>query len=329
MRRFYINSNGRLKRQDNTIYLEFEQDGQTIKKAIPINDIDCFHIFGEVDLNTKVLNFLSQNEIMIFFYNYYGFYSGCFTPRKKIVSGNLNIEQSRFYLHEESRLYLAISFIDSAIFHIIRNLRKNDVDLSIIEEFEFEYNKLNNVKTISELMGLEGNIRNRYYKAFNNIIKNNDFFMDKRSKQPPENPINALISFGNSVLYNTILSEIYRTQLDPTISYLHSPSEKRFSLSLDLAEIFKPFIIDPIIFSLINQRVISKNDFEEDLNYSYLNENGRKKFLKYFEEKLETTIKHRKLNRKVSYKYLIRLECYKLIKHFISDDVYKPFKAWW
>mgnify|MGYP001610718937 FL=1 len=75
--------------------------------------------------------------------------------------------------------------------------------------------------------------------------------------------------------------------------------------------------------------MINKSDFDIDLDYAYLNEEGRKKFLKAYEEKMEETIKHRKLNRNVSYKYLIRLECYKLIKHFITDEVYKPFKAWW
>jgi CRISPR/Cas system-associated exonuclease Cas4 (RecB family) len=123
--------------------------------------------------------------------------------------------------------------------------------------------------------------------------------------------------------------EIYHTQLNPMISYLHEPRERRYSLSLDIAEIFKPLIADPIIFKLVNNNMIKLEDFEEDVSYCYMNENGRKKFLKEFDQKLTTTIKHRKLKRNVSYRTLIRLECYKLIKHFLGDDVYSPFKAWW
>ncbi len=130
-------------------------------------------------------------------------------------------------------------------------------------------------------------------------------------------------------MYSTVLSEIYKTQLDPTISYLHEPSTSRFSLSLDISEIFKPLIIDPIIFSLINKKTLNKDDFDKNLNYTYISETGRKKFVKALNEKLNSTIKHRKLKRKVSYRYLIRLECYKLIKHLIGDELYKPFKAWW
>jgi CRISPR-associated protein Cas1 len=80
-------------------------------------------------------------------------------------------------------------------------------------------------------MGAEGRMRKIYYEAFNVILKNG-FEFQKREKRPPTDPINALISFGNSLMYTTVLGEIYKTQLDPTVSYLHEPSTKRFSLSL-------------------------------------------------------------------------------------------------
>ncbi|HIE59137.1 MAG TPA: type I-B CRISPR-associated endonuclease Cas1 [Hydrogenothermaceae bacterium] len=329
-RRFYINSNGRLRRKDNTLYFEREIDKKVEKKALPINDIDAIYIFGEVDINTKALNYLSQFDIPIHIFNYYGYYSGTFLPRRKNVSGSLVIEQAKHYINPQKRQYLAISFVEGAVHHILRNLRKSGVNKNEYSDIEKElFPKIFETKSIEELMAIEGNIRDRYYQLFNKIIKNKDFYIEKREKRPPNNPINALISFGNSIMYNSILTEIYRTQLDPTISFLHAPQEKRFSLSLDIAEIFKPFIIDSIIISLINTGIITVKDFNIDLNYAYLNENGRKKFLKAYEEKLTKTIKHRKLKRKVSYKQLIRFECYKLIKHFISDEDYKPFKAWW
>ncbi|MPN27154.1 CRISPR-associated endonuclease Cas1 [bioreactor metagenome] len=131
------------------------------------------------------------------------------------------------------------------------------------------------------------------------------------------------------MMYTTVLGELYETQLDPTISYLHEPSTKRFSLSLDLAEIFKPLIVDSIIFSLINNNMLKGDDFDIQEGICYLSESGRKKFIKEYEKKLGTTIKHRTLNRSVSYRMFIKLECYKMIKYFIEDEVYKPLKAWW
>lgn len=75
--------------------------------------------------------------------------------------------------------------------------------------------------------------------------------------------------------------------------------------------------------------MLKEDDFGRDVGSCYLTENGRKKFLREFDSKLNITIKHRKLKRNVSYRTLIRLECYKLVKHFLGDELYKPLKAWW
>lgn len=180
---------------------------------------------------------------------------------------------------------------------------------------------------IDELMGWEGNIRQVYYSAFDEIIT--DFSMGNRVKQPPSNEINALISFINMMCYTLCLDQIYHTQLNPTISYLHEPGYRRYSLALDISEIFKPILVDRLIFSLLNKKVLTERDFDKKLNSCLLNESGKKKVLKAWEERLSQTIKHRKLNKSVSYKHLVKLEIYKLIKHIMKIEEYKPFKAWW
>ena len=329
MRDYYVFSEGTLKREDNTIYFI---DNDNNKKALPIEQVDNLYVFGNITLNSSFLNLINKFNVCVHFFNYYSFYIGTFYPREYNNSGFVVVRQSLHYLDSEKRFYLASSFIKSAIHHIIRNLRKHKDKEGIenIIEIINDYSKaIDNVKSVSELMGLEGNIRQIYYQSFNLIIKNQYFSFEKRTKQPPEDPINALISFGNSMMYTTILSEIYKTQLNPTISYLHEPSTKRFSLSLDLAEIFKPLIVDSLIFYLINNRMLNKRHFEDIEGLCYLNEEGKKIFVAEYDKKLSTTIYHRVLKRKVSYKYLIRLECYKIIKHVIEDKIYKPLKSWW
>jgi len=324
-RDYYILNNGRISRKDNTIYF-CNSDGE--KRALPIEQVDSLHIYSELDLNTKLLNYISRYGVILNFYNYYGYYTGSFYPRKKNVSGFLNVCQAACYLNYDERLYIAKSFIYSAIHHILRNMRNYKVDETLIDTIKKETLNLDESKDIQTVMGIEGRIRKTYYKSFNQILKNGYVF-EKREKRPPKDPVNALISFGNSIMYTNVLKEIYKTQLDPTISFLHEPSTKRFSLSLDIAEIFKPLIVDPIIFSLINNKRINKKDFVYEDEICYLSESGKKKFLSEFENKMTTTIKHRKLNRSVSYRYFIRLECYKLIKHLIGDEKYKVLKAWW
>ena len=130
-------------------------------------------------------------------------------------------------------------------------------------------------------------------------------------------------------MYTTVLSEIYETQLDPRIGYLHSTNNRRFTLNLDIAEIFKPIIVDRVIFSLINKKMLTKDDFQKEMRGIILNEKGKRKFIEEYNEKLSTTIKHKDLNTRVSYKRLIRLEIYKLQKYITENEEYKGFVAKW
>lgn len=141
--------------------------------------------------------------------------------------------------------------------------------------------------------------------------------------------INTLISFVNTIIYTRTLGEIYKTQLNPTISYLHEPGVRRFSLCLDLSEIFKPLIADRLIFSLLNKNQITESDFTKNLNFLHLDKKASQLIVKQIDEKLKTTVHHKELDKDVSYQYLIRLEAYKIIKHLIGEKKYQPFKMWW
>ncbi len=252
-------------------------------------------------------------------------------PRDGLLSGKMLLAQASFYQNKKKRVTLAQKFIEGAVANMLKNLNYYDrrgKDLSpIIERMETLAQGIPLTTEIDELMGLEGNIRMSYYEAFDLIL--NDFQMEGRSKQPPQNEVNALISFGNMMCYSQCLRAIHQTQLNPTISYLHTPGERRYSLCLDLSEIFKPVIVDRIIFKVLNKKEIQEKHFDKKLNRCLLNEEGRKIFVRNFEEKLNETIQHRKLGRSVSYKHLIKLECYKLCKHLLEIEEYEPLKMWW
>lgn len=322
----FMFSSGTVKRKDNTIYL-IAEDGQ--KRALPIEQIENLHLFGEVSLNTAFFNYAGQRDLAVHFYNYYGFYTGSFLAREKKVSGLVTVKQSEYYLQKNKRLDIAKEFIKSAVFHMLRFNRKKQNNTSyFVDEIKKLEKTIDSASSVSSLMGIEGMIRQNYYRTLDEMIPD-EFSFQQRSKRPPRDPFNALISFGNTLMYTTILSEIYKTQLNPTISYLHEPSQKRFSLCLDLAEIFKPLFVDPLIVSLVNTKKIQLQHFDDHEGMVYLSEAGRKIFIEAFDKKLKDSIQHRQLKRKVTYRYFIRLECYKLIKHVIGDTTYKPLKAWW
>jgi CRISPR-associated protein Cas1 len=302
------------------------------RRTIPVEDVDALWVFGELDLNARVLVFLARHKVPVHFFNYYGFYAGTFYPREYLHAGYLVVRQVRHYSNRKLRQAIAREFIGAAMHNIMRNLRyyaNRGVDLQApTEGVQEETLRLGAARDIPELMACEGRARAAYYQAFAGILRN-DVEFTKRVRRPPDNIVNALISFTNGLVYSAALTQIYRTQLDPTISFLHEPGARRFSLALDLAEVFKPILADRMIFKLLNNRQLSDRDFAQDLNCCYLKESGRKVVLKEWDARLETTIEHRRLRRKVSYERLIRLECYKLVKHLTNVEPYTGFRAWW
>ena len=317
---YYILSEGILKRKENTLYFVNNKG----KKPIPINKIYSIYAYGQITFSSQVMSLLAKKGIPIHFFNYYGFYNGSYYPRETLLSGDLLVRQAEYYLNQSKRLELAKLFVEGAANNILKVLSYYKIENNVNEILK----ELTKTNKITEIMNVEGRIRSEYYSKFDEILPE-EFKMEGRSRQPPKNMINSLISFGNSMMYSTVLTEIYNTQLNPTISYLHEPFERRFSLSLDLSEIFKPIFVDRLIFYLVNKRMITKKDFNQDLNCCLLNDSGRNKFIKEYNKRLEKTIKHKDLNKKVSYQRLIRLEAYKLKKHILGIKKYNPFVIWW
>lgn len=330
---YYLFNPGRLSRKDNTLkFTPVDEQGQDLQpRYIPIEGVSDLYCFGSLDANSALYNFLGKEQISVHFFDYYEHYTGSFQPKEFLLAGKVTVKQVEHYGNTYQRTLIARRFIEGAAFNMIKNLRYyvnrgRNIDI-IIQEMEELTLNLPSCQNSEEVMGYEGMIRQQYYSAFDEIIT--DFEMGGRSKRPPKNEINALISFGNMMCYTACLDQIYHTQLNPTISFLHEPGFRRFSLALDLSEIFKPILVDRIIFRLLNKKEIQADDFDFLESAVLLKPKGKKTIVKAWEEKLNETIKHRKLNRHVSYKQLIRLECYKLVKHIMDIETYQPFKMWW
>lgn len=334
---FYLFNPGIMERKDNTLKFTpfaIDEDGTEHlgqPRYLPVEDISEFYCFGSLKANSSLFNFLGQKDICMHFFDYYENYTGSFMSRDSLLSGRMLLAQTAAYQNKRKRMAIAQKFIDGAAYNMVRNLmyynRRGKDMADIIQIINDLAKKIPETIEIDELMGIEGQIRKTYYEAFNLIL--NDFEMGERTKQPPQNEVNALISFGNMMCYSQCLRAIHQTQLNPTISYLHTPGERRYSLCLDISEIFKPIIVDRVIFRVLNRREIQSKHFDRKLNRCLLNEAGKKIFVRAIEDKLEETFLHKSLGRKVSFRHLIKLECYKLAKHLLSIEEYKPFKMYW
>lgn len=325
----YIFSDGELKRKQNTLYFQ----GEKGKKYIPIENTSEIMVFGEVSINKKLLELISQQEIILHYFNYYGYYMGTFYPREHYNSGYMILKQAEHYIDNYKRMELATRFVEGAANNIKRvlsyyNTRGVELadNISAIEEL---YHRIREQQNIETLMAIEGNIKDIYYRTFNRIINDENFAFNGRTKRPPENRLNALISFGNSIMYTVVLSEIYKTHLDPRIGFLHATNFRRFTLNLDVAEVFKPIIVDRLIFYLLNKKIIKRTHFDNYFNGVYLSEKGRTYFVEELDKKFKTTIEVRNIGKQVSYRRLIRLELYKIEKHLMGEKEYEPFVARW
>lgn len=330
---YYLFNPGRLSRKDNTLqFTAYDEEGNELpSKYIPVEGVSDLYLFGALDANSALYNFLAKNHVAVHFFDYYEHYTGSFMPKDYLLAGKMQIEQTLKYCQATERMNIARKFVEGGAFNMVKNLtyynnRDKDVqnEITLIEGYLQGISRADNIQ---ELMGVEGNIRQAYYQAFDIVL--NDFVMSGRTRMPPKNEVNTLISFGNMMCYSLCLGQIYHTQLNPTISFLHEPGTRRYSLALDMAEIFKPILVDRTIFRVLNKKEIQEKDFDMKLNGCVLKESGKKAFVRAFEEKLNETIKHRTLNRSVSYKHLVKLECYKLSKHILGMEEYRPFKMWW
>ncbi|MDY3374428.1 MAG: type I-B CRISPR-associated endonuclease Cas1b [Terrisporobacter othiniensis] len=321
----YITSMGELTRKDNSLC--FRKDGKNV--YIPVENTKEIYCLNEVSINTKLLDFLSQNNIIVHFFNYYEGYSGTYYPKNKYNSGRLLVKQVNKF--ESNRLDIAKAIVTGiginireVLYHYYKH-NKKEVKETIDWIKESFFIRVERSKNIKELMCIEGELWEKFYMEFKHFLPE-EFVMNKRVKRPPDNPINALVSFGNSLLYTKTISSIYRTHLDQRISYLHEPSEGRFSLSLDISEVFKPILVYRTIFDLVNNKKIQvSKHFDKKVNYCLLNEEGRNIFVTAFEERMESVFVHQRLKRKVSYRTAIKLDCYKLIKYIMEDKEFIPF----
>lgn len=328
-RPLYLLRGASISRRQNTLCIE--RNGE--KRYVPVEQVSEIHVYGEVDFNKRLLEFLSQREVLVHVYSYHGWYMGTFYPREHNNSGYLILQQAAHYLDHSKRLDLARRFVRGAVqnlLHVLRYYQRRGKALDdIIAALDAQHARIEQQSDIDRLMQVEGQARDSYYEAFDRILEQPEFQFEARTRRPPRNRLNALLSFGNSLLYTAVLAEIYRTHLDPRIGFLHATNFRRFSLNLDVAEVFKPVLVDRTILTMLHKRQLQAKHFDEQLGGLYLKDEGRQRFLECWEQRLATTIHHRGLRRNVSYRTLLRLELYKLEKHLIGEKEYRPYRTRW
>lgn len=324
---YHLINEGILTKQDFNILFESENG----KKYIPVETTDSLYIYSNVIMSGNFFDFMNQVGLNVSFINKYGEKIGSFVPNNSRRNIKTELKQLRMYDSEKERLDMARRLEIASVSNIRANLRyyqrrKNATELeAAVKDMTDIITKLNEARDINHMMMLEAQARQKYYGCFNSILEGKQFYFDKRTRRPPQDPLNAMISFGNTLLYQRIANEINRTSLDIRIGIVHAAGNRPESLNLDLADLFKPILVDRTIFTLVNRKMINVNDFVEvENNGIYLNNRAKKIFISEYENKLYQKVTFDGAER--TYDYLIKNEIQKLKKCIENGEKYKPYK---
>lgn len=327
-KRIYLFKSGTLKCQDGSL-VYITKDG---KDYIPIMQAEIIYVFGNCTLNKSTLQLLSDYKIKVYFFSYYGRFLGSYVPQKSSI-GKVEIEQLKIIESEERNFPFQKEIILSSVYNMNSVLKyyqkKRHISFSQIIELEKLIFSIKNLEIADskKLLIYEARSKQLYYDAFNYIILNKDFYFCRRSTYPPQDELNAIMSYGYAILYGIVETAIYTSNLQPNLGFIHRITKPNNSLKYDVADIFKPVLVDRLIFRMINKGQLKKEMFEVKDNGIYLSHQGSILFIEEFETLLKTTILVK--NKKMSYRSIINREMYNIEKSIMNNTKYKGYRMEW
>lgn len=307
---------------------------------LPLHNIEDIVVFGGRGVSPALMNKCTEDSIGLTFMSR----SGKFLARAEgAVSGNVYLrrEQYRIADNEERSLAIARNFITGKLYNsryvIDRAVRDHSLQVDVeklksrSELLSQAILKCRNVTDIDTLRGIEGESAQLYFSVFDELIlqQKDEFHFTVRSKRPPLDNVNALLSFAYSIATGMCTSALEAVGLDPYVGFMHTDRPGRRSLALDLVEEFRAIMCDRFVVSLINKRIIGNDDFDvrED-GAVLLSEDGRKLFLTHWQSRKQETVTHPFLNEKVEWGLLPYVQALLLARYIRGDLDEYPMLLW-
>ena len=335
---------------DNVLYVDeqgcvLKKTGErllVVKEGETIRDIPLIHLgqvvlCGNISVTTPVMQTLLNEGIPVVYLSAYGRYQGVLMPQ---ISRNslLRVAQHRVADNPEKCLALAKAFVHGKISNMRLMLQrrkwrgKTETDAeetaieSSIEGMRKMRARLPKAENLPELLGFEGNASADYFRSFSSMLNAEmGFGFEHRTRRPPKDPTNALLSFAYSLLTADVISAIQIVGLDPYVGFFHQQTYGRPCLALDLMEEFRPIIADSVVITLINNRQITPNDFTQSHGGWFLKDPARKKFYAAYENRKNETITHPVFKYKISFRRALELQVRLLAKCLMGEiETYTP-----
>jgi CRISPR-associated protein Cas1 len=307
--------------------------GKEVIQSIHAHHLTQLVISGNLTLTTQTIAFLLEKGIDTVFLSTYGKYRGRISSK---FSKNIDIRKEQFNKFGDPTFALELSkqFVYGKLYNCLKLLRrrlakkKSKIIIDSVLSIRNILNKLDKSDSLETLRGYEGAGAQVYFKGFGKMLMQEDFVFEKRSRRPPLDMTNSLLSLGYTFLNNTVQTIVESSGMDPYLGVYHQPEYGRPSLGLDLMEEFRPVIVDTIVINLINKNIIKKEDFinEPDSELPFkLTQLGMKKVILNYEKKLKQTVFVPDLDKMLTYLQIIQNQYYKIQRHLQENDAYTPF----
>ena len=313
-----IPRDARLNRHENALVVTSTAG----RKSIPLNGVKHVVCMGEGSISIRLLKDMGRRGIRFTVLDAGGRFLGAFEPEDETPSGKVRIGQARLFLDDAMRLRIARAIVSAQV-RSMRGLlqrysRNGTAALDpLLKGLERAIGIAGEADSIEALMGAEGQARSLLHSAFGRISP--DATMGRRVRRPPPDPINCLMSFFNMLLYSACASELAKTHLDRSVSFLHAPGTGRRSLSIDMAETFRPVLSDALLLSVFRRGQQDGSWFNRTPGVCLLSEKGRIKTTERFWSRIEEPCG------KLTFRQRIHQQCLSLEREALDIGKFKPF----
>nr|WP_238480806.1 CRISPR-associated endonuclease Cas1 [Desulforadius tongensis] len=299
---------------------------------MPLCNVDQVVLVGGVNLSTPAARKLLEHGTGVSFISTRGKFQGALVPgltRNSI----LRLAQYRLYFEEAKSIALSRAFVRGKLGNMRTMLLRYNRDLkdpaieNAVRRIAVIIKDVKSVRDKERLLGLEGAGSREYFKVLGRLIKHDiTFDFTKRSRRPPQDPVNAMLSFGYTLLVKDCLTAAYVAGFDPYIGFFHRPLYGRPALALDIMEEFRPVVVDSVVLGLLNRGMMEEGNFEYNMGGCFLNRLGREKFYRAYEERRRQKITHPLFKYQLPYMRVFEMQARFLAKVIMGElDEYIPF----
>lgn len=331
----YLTQQGTQLRKDYGRFVVQLPDAEAIE--VPIKEVEHVCLFGNIQLSTSAISTCLYHHIPVVFLSQTGSYKGHLWSAEDTQQQTQALQYERFS-QPQFQWAMAQAIVRGKLWNsrqlLLKLNRRHPLETvaaaaqGINRDRRATTNLTLEADSLNSLRGYEGAAAARYFLALGQLLKHPDFTLTQRTRRPPTDPVNSLLSFGYTLLFNNVLSLLRVEGVNPYLGNLHRSDRPEAQLAFDLMEEFRSPIVDTLVVQLINQGVFTLEDFTPPNAEGgvYLADPARKRFLQGFEGRIMTNIRHPDSPKPVPYRQVIVLQIRRYKRCLQTGDCYEPFR---